>query len=76
MARTEKSGQARKCLAACDRPAKVRGLCMRCYMLARRAAADGKTTMADLEAKGLILPANRSGRPSGAWKKRFPSMAG
>ena len=40
----------------CGRPAKVRGLCMRCYALAWRAVCQQRTSWAELEKEGKVNP--------------------
>ena len=47
--------RAAKCLA-CDRAAKIRGLCSSDYQAALRLVRLGKTTEAELISIGLILP--------------------
>lgn len=55
----------------CDRPSKVRGLCMACYQLTRRAIDAGMTTDKKLLESGKILPPQKGGRPRKAWAERF-----
>ena len=49
-----------QCLA-CDTPAVVRGLCMRCYRRYSQRIHKGRTTWDRLEAEGLVLPDMRKG---------------
>ncbi len=50
----------KKCLTSyCDRAAKSRGLCERCYQLARYAVSKGRTTWQELEDKGFISPGKK-----------------
>ena len=49
------------CLTCRERIAYKRGCCLRCYTRHRNDVANGKTTWAKLERRGLVLPARRSG---------------
>ena len=44
----------------CDRTPAVRGMCDPCYMVARKAVADSKTTWETLEGMGVALPSSRA----------------
>ena len=44
----------------CGRDAKIRGLCPRCGVAARKAIKDGKATWADLERLGLATPPKKT----------------
>ncbi len=44
----------------CLREAKIRGVCPRCAVGARKAIKDGKTTWAKLEELGLAIPPKKS----------------
>ena len=50
------------CLTCKERVVKSRGNCIRCYGRHLQAIRDGKTTWAELEQKGLALPAKRRGQ--------------
>lgn len=44
----------------CGKPGRTRGLCSRCYTVARRLVKDGRTTWDALEAKGRVSKPARS----------------
>ncbi len=54
-----------ECLA-CDRQAKIRGLCATCRSAAYRAVARGEVTEEELVTEGLMLPPTQPGRPAGS----------
>ena len=45
----------------CDRPARVRGLCMRCYVAANRLVKGGRLKWSTLEARGVSTTTYRVG---------------
>jgi hypothetical protein len=63
--------QETKTCLACDKDARIRGLCVACYSAARRAVRIGRVTEEELVAGGLMLASDRTGRPTG----RPPSSA-
>ena len=56
--------RASKCLnPTCDRESQNRGLCHPCYVAAYRLVKAGKTTWADMEARGVVTNAKRGPKP-------------
>jgi len=56
-----------KCLnPECDRESNTRGLCLKCYGVARHLVATKKTTWQDMEQRGVCTKPNltKSGRPT------------
>jgi hypothetical protein len=55
------------CLTCRKRVCVARGVCERCYGRHRLAVRSGKTTWAELEAAGLVLPAQPRGKGLRKW---------
>ena len=62
----------------CGREAKIRGVCPRCAVAARKAIKDGKTTWAKLEELGLAIPPKKSafGGEPGVFAKALKNAIG
>lgn len=68
-----KTKPAPKCKQCRKRPRKVRGLCMACYMLIRRAVEAGEMTWKQAIEERLIDPCGKPG-PRSKLRKKIASM--